>query len=251
MNRSKRGHASGSNSISLGVVFLGGFAMVDPDESSPEEFAETVGTAILLWQSVEAQAAHLFAHLLASRSAGAMSVFYHIKNFSTRLEMMNIGARFLFYGRGRKRLAKQWAALASRLYEASSLRNRIAHFEIDESITATGWKFTLGPPAFDWSQLTPDDPQRWKNRQSRRVVTFSQIEKGCEEFRRLAADLSALAQRVIDLNGSKVPAQLGVKALPHAQVLGSGRLVLRGHLPPGAEPRPQRMIRLKLRRKKP
>ena len=208
--------------------------MTVPEESSSEEFAEAIGRAVMAWQPVETQCAYTFLQLMVSKSAGAMSVFYYIKNFSTRLETMNIAARFLFYGHGRKRLANEWGRLSQRLQAGSNLRNRIAHYAINESITAIGWKFTLGPPEFDWSQLDPRDPYRWGKRQSQRVLTYSQIRSAEKEFSNLTSALERFSMRVTRLNGKQEPPPIGAKELPHARELDSGHLALVAHRPPGS-----------------
>lgn len=171
--------------------------MVDPDECSPEEFAEAIGHAIISWQDVEAQSAGLFSHLLGAKGIGASAVFYHIKNNSTRIEMMNIAARFRFHFPHRQKMLAEWKALSQRLLEASSLRNKIAHFEIDEEMTETGWKFTLTPSVFDWSQLDPQNIQKWKQRQQARIVTYTKIKSAEASFARLAKDLSTFSERVV------------------------------------------------------
>ena len=132
--------------------------MVDPDESTEEEFFEAIGSAIIAWQHVESRCAYLFAYLLWAYGFGPIAIFYHIKNFSTRIEIMNIAARFTFEHRPNARLKTRWVTLSERLTKASALRNRLAHFEMDESMTPNGWKFSLQPPSSDWSQLNPDQP---------------------------------------------------------------------------------------------
>ena len=104
--------------------------MIDPDECEPEEFAEAVGRAIVSWQHVERSSAHLFSHLLMARGFGAWGVFYHVKNQSTRIELLNIAARFLFHFANEKQMHEKWNALSARLAEASALRNSLAHSQM-------------------------------------------------------------------------------------------------------------------------
>lgn len=67
--------------------------MAGPEECTSEEFSAAVGDTVIAWQKVEASSAHFFAHLLASRSSfGAIGCFYHVNNFSTRLDLMGIAA---------------------------------------------------------------------------------------------------------------------------------------------------------------
>jgi hypothetical protein len=56
-----------------------------------DAFFAAIGAAIIAWQSVEGEMAHLFSYLLASRAGlAASAVFYHIKNNKTRLEMLDM-----------------------------------------------------------------------------------------------------------------------------------------------------------------
>lgn len=202
--RRNRSQPSGSVSIFSVLGFLEGLAMIDPNESSSEDFAEAVGEAIIAWQRVEVQCAFLFAHLIWAYGGGAVAVFYYIKNFSTRIEMMNIAARLMFYTRPNKRLNKKWLTLSDRLSKASSLRNRIAHSEIDETMTPTGWKFTMKSPSLDWSQLDPHNPDKWNQRRLSREVTYSQIDAASRDFYKLADDLSKFAVQIIKWRDPKI-----------------------------------------------
>lgn len=198
--------------------------MTDPNESGPEQFAEAVGLAIIQWQDIESHSAHLFSHLLQARGLGAIASVYYIKNFSTRIELMNIAARFWLMTLDDKSLQRSWKALSERLARASALRNRIAHFEVDEEITPTSWKFTLTPHKHDWSQLEPEHRDRWLHRQQARSLTYSQIKNACCDFRKLANDIALFAKGVIETNARREGRESSPSALPHAQELDSSHL---------------------------
>jgi len=211
--------------------------MVDPDECEPGEFAEAVGRAVISWQNVESSSAHLFSHLLVARSLGAWGVFYHVKNQSTRIEFLNIAARFLFHSADEKELHEKWKLLSPRLAAASALRNRMAHFEIDETMTPTGWKFTLSPPRLDWSQLDPAQPERWSQRQRQRVLRYSQIKDAWRDFEKLGDDLNDFANEVCSWNLKRVQSGASeLSKLPHAHEVDAGQIVLGGH----HRPRPRK-----------
>lgn len=209
--------------------FLGEVAMSDPNEAELEQFAEAVGLAIIQWQDIESRSAHLFSHLLRARSLGAIATVYYIKNFSTRIEMMNIAARFWFMQFDDKSLQKDWKALTERLSQASALRNRIAHFEVDEEMTPSSWKFTLIPPRLDWSQLDPEQGERWLQRQRARSLAYSQIENAWRDFRKLGDDIDLFARRVIEMNAHQEGRKSPLSKLPHAQELDSGHLAITGY----------------------
>lgn len=205
--------------------------MSDPDESSPEEFAEAIGRAIIAWHAVEALAANLFSSLLLSPGMGGVAVFYHIKNFKTRLEMMNIAARFLFLGSKNKKLLAKWRTLSRQILTSITLRNRIAHSELSEATTETSWKFWLGPPILDWSQLDPDKMDRWAQRQSARVLTYSDIKDAWIDFEKLAGEISTFKREVDSLRETLSERLSEPLMIPNARVLGSGHLVLTAHEP--------------------
>jgi hypothetical protein len=95
-----------------------------------DAFFAAIGAAIIAWQSLEGEMAHLFSHLLASRAGlAASAVFYHIKNNKTRLEMLDIAARISLGFKDRGDLLAEWQALSKSVANASRLRNQIAHSE--------------------------------------------------------------------------------------------------------------------------
>ena len=176
----------------------------DPEESEPQNFAAAIGWAIVTWQQVEMQQANLFAHLLASRAGlAASAVFYTVKNHSTRLELMKVAAKWLFMMKGprkRKVLEGEWGSLLARMKEASNLRNRIAHFELDEEMTATGWRLKLRRSRSDFSHIDPNNRERAMAREASRVLKYSHIKDAATEFAELASDLGRFAQAVFRSN---------------------------------------------------
>ncbi|MCF3628189.1 hypothetical protein RJ527_08940 [Thalassospiraceae bacterium LMO-SO8] len=174
--------------------------MSDPNESTEEEFYEAIGGAIIIWQNVERECGHLFAHFLVSHNGlGASGVFYHIKNHSTRLQLLDIAARFLFATHDRDDMRDEWKLLSDRIRDASGLRNRIAHFTVDEELTATGWKFWLKPQPWDLSQYDPLNADKSLAKMKSKPLTYSQINAATDQFRELATDLAVFAGHVFAL----------------------------------------------------
>jgi hypothetical protein len=114
--------------------------------------------------------AHLFSHLLASRAGlAASAVFYHIKNNKTRLEMLDIAARISLGFKDRRDLLAEWQALSKSVANASRLRNQIAHSEVEDKLTETGFEYKLQQPSFDYSRLDPSNPDKFENYRLRRL----------------------------------------------------------------------------------
>lgn len=171
---------------------------INPENcSSAEEFAEAVGRAIIAFQSVESRAANLFAWLLGA-GVGASAVFYHIGNFTTRIQMMDIAARWMLIGDERLGMMEDWKKLRTRLYEVNDLRNRIAHSEIRESYSfeEEEFAFTLHQPFMDWSRLDPLDPEKWAKAQKARDVDFVAVKGAEATFEALERDLEELQNRL-------------------------------------------------------
>lgn len=171
--------------------------MSNPDESTEGEFFEAIGVAVVIWQDVEGECARLFHHLLVSNNGpAAYATFYHIKNQSTRLELLNIGAKFLFILPEQSEFRNEWARLAGRIKEAFGLRNKIAHSMIDETMTPTAWKFELKPQSSDFGHWDPQNTKKSIARLRSKSVSYSEIVSASGQFRELARDLREFSGRV-------------------------------------------------------
>jgi len=189
--------------------------MSDPDESTDDEFFSAIGVAITLWQNVEADCAFLFESLLATKNGGAASaIFYHIKNQSTRLELLNIAARFFLTMPEQENMRNEWAALSDRIKEAFSIRNRIAHFVVDETMTPTAWKFELKPQLLDFGQYDMQNVMKSLARRKSKSLRYSQIVAAADQFRTLAVDLNRFARRVFALAHPEFDEQSGPPDMP-------------------------------------
>src|SRR5512140_3323362 len=90
----------------------------DPNVSTEERFAEDVGRAVIAFQHVETASSALFCELLkSSNPMGARAVFYRLNNFATRIDLMDLSARWLFkiYGDDGA-LLKRWEAIKGTLW---------------------------------------------------------------------------------------------------------------------------------------
>lgn len=170
------------------------------DEASPDEFAAAIGRSIISWQHVERECAILFGHLLrAGNGMGAIAAFYRITNFSTRVELLEISARFYMSGVHPHSEAEAWAKLLNRLISANSLRNRIVHYEVNEEMGEAGWIFTLAPHSFDWSSMPVGDGARlgkWAQKRNERIIGIAEIRSAEAEFDAIASELHRLGQSV-------------------------------------------------------
>jgi len=176
--------------------------MIHPDEASPEDFAASIGRAIISWQHVERECAVLFCRLMrAGNGMGAIAAFYHITNFSTRAELLEISARFYMAGVHPHPEAAAFSQLQSRLILANSMRNRIVHSEVNEEMTETGWIFTLAPHMFDWSKMPIGDGERlkkWAQKRSERIISLSIVKAAEAEFDAIATEVNRLWQSIAD-----------------------------------------------------
>jgi hypothetical protein len=149
-----------------------------PDEAPEETFFAAVGAAVSMWQAVEREMANVFPQLLACKAGFAGSaILYHIKNNKTRLEILDIAAKFsLGFDPKYEKLFSEWQGLSSRLSDATELRNKIAHFQIDEEMGIENWIWTLPPPRDDYSRFQPDKPERSKAKALSKAIGFKRIE---------------------------------------------------------------------------
>ena len=126
------------------------------DLCTETEFHEAVGRAIIHFQNLETATSTLFGALLGARNeVGARAAFYTLQNNATRIQLMDVAARWLVFVRGGKKLRKRWEDVRDRLREASALRNRVAHSDLNTTRYPTGTEYSLVNPFMNWSRLEP------------------------------------------------------------------------------------------------
>jgi hypothetical protein len=159
-----------------------------------DAFFAAIGAAIIAWQSVEREMAHLFSHLLASRAGFAASaVFYHIKNNKTRVEMLDIAARISFGFSDREDLLAEWQSLSKSVINASRLRNQIAHSDVEDELTVKGLEYKLLPPSFDYSRLDPSNPEKHMRYRKAKTLSLEHINGVARDFNALSDALNKFA----------------------------------------------------------
>lgn len=158
------------------------------------QFFEALGRAVVAWQGVEVSSSALFAVLLqAGNEAGARALLDRVGNFSMRVELMDIAAKYLLaFSDDVGDLPKRWEAIRGRLYSSSDLRNRLAHSELGED--SAGLK--LRPSLFDLSRVDPNDLKKSATAKRAREVDYAtvkgaelQFEKLCDELLGIREDL--------------------------------------------------------------
>jgi hypothetical protein len=121
-----------------------------PAQSTPAEFAEAIGRAVLAWQDVELRCAHLYVWLLDARNAqGAISSISTVHSMTMKSMMMKVAAKHLFHSPEFEDLAAEFDELMSTMADCSRFRNRLSHSEVAEELTETGWAYKLQTPAID------------------------------------------------------------------------------------------------------
>jgi hypothetical protein len=177
----------------------------EPNEyDNGDAFFAAIGAAIVAWQSVEREMAHLFSHLLASRAGlAASAVFYHIKNNKTRLEMLDIAARISLGFTDRGDLLAEWQALSKSVANASRLRNQIAHSEVDDKLTETGFEYKLQQPSFDYSRLDPSNLEKFAKYRLAKTLLPEDIDSVALDFHALSYALNKFALKLSAVNSSE------------------------------------------------
>lgn len=181
---------------------------VDPNESTGSEFAEAVGRAVIAFTRVETTAANLFSALLKSANPlGAAAVLWRVGNFSMRVELMDVAAKWLFGTfQITGELPARWEALRTRMYAASDLRNRLAHSEVYEDMTEDAFKYTLRQPLLDFSRLDPAKLEKTGKAKVARSVDYVTAKGAVGLFEKLSEDLGDLVR---DVARAKAPAEEG------------------------------------------
>jgi hypothetical protein len=169
-----------------------------------DAFFAAIGAAIIAWQSVEREMAHLFSHLLASRAGlAASAVFYHIKNNKTRLEMLDIAAKISLGFKDRGDLLAEWQALSKSVANASRLRNQIAHSEVEDKLTEAGFEYKLQQPSFDYSRLDPSNPEKFAKYRLTKTLLPEHIDSVALDFHALSDALNKFALKLSAVNKSE------------------------------------------------
>lgn len=159
-----------------------------------DEFVAAIGRTIVAYQHLEVTTSALFANLLGARNeVGARGAFYQIVNYSTRIQMMDVAARFLHLAEPEGKLHKRWEAISSRLWAASNLRNRIAHGELGEVSNEYGSTFILRQPIMDFSRLDPKDIEKSAKRNATRLVDYNELQRAEHDWDALCSDVHQLS----------------------------------------------------------
>ena len=119
-------------------------------QSTPAEFAEAIGRAVLAWQDVELRCAHLYVWLLDARNAqGALTSFHAVHALAVRAMMLKTAAHHMFQSPDFEDLKEEFDVIMDRLGECSRFRNRLSHSEVAQETTDTGWVYSLKTPAIE------------------------------------------------------------------------------------------------------
>jgi hypothetical protein len=163
------------------------------DACTEKQFFEAVGRVIVGFQDLEGEMSSLFVALMAARNdIGARAAFYHLQNNATRIQLMDIAARWLELVDRRGRLRKRWEGVRDRLREASDLRNRVAHSNYYDF----GPKRALTKPLMDLSRLEPGKLISHSSKALERQVTYSILRDAIKVWGRLGADVVKLTDDV-------------------------------------------------------
>jgi hypothetical protein len=147
MNRSKRGHASGSSSISSDLVFFGGFAMATIREKQIE-FNEALAIAVTQWQHVELELYRIFLWCMNPANAAVASASFHaVINFNTRLAMTDAAAQIAMANEQTD--LETWTTLRERARKRVKRRNELVHFMTFHKALEGDMRFRLVPSIFD------------------------------------------------------------------------------------------------------
>lgn len=165
-------------------------------QSTPDEFAQGIGRAVLAWQDVEMRCAHLYVWLLDARNAqGALTSFHAVHSLNVRIMMLKTSARHLFQSPEFEDLSDEFDALIDSLGEASRLRNRLTHSEVAEEMTEAGWAYTLKAPAIE-TAAAGFVRAGSKGRPKSAPLDFPTIKAAESQFRTLAEGLHAFEEQV-------------------------------------------------------
>jgi hypothetical protein len=162
-------------------------------QSTPAEFAESVGRAVLAWRDIEHRSANLYVWLLDARNAqGAITSFYAVHSMTVRAMMLKTAAHHMFQSPDMEDLGEEFDTVMDQLAECSRLRNRLSHSEVAEELTDEGWSYSLKTP--EQTALAIGIGRGGKVKTA--PLDFLAI-KGAEgQFRRVAEAMFALEQQL-------------------------------------------------------
>jgi hypothetical protein len=120
---------------------------IEPSTSTPAEFAQAIGRAVLAWRDIEHRSANLYVWLLDARNAqGAITSFYAVHSMTVRAMMLKSAAHYMFQLPDMEDLAEEFDAVMDQMAECSRLRNRLSHSDVGEELTEDGWSYSLKIP---------------------------------------------------------------------------------------------------------
>ncbi len=171
-------------------------AALPPAHSTPAEFAEAIGRAVLAWQDVELRCAHLYVWLLDARNAqGAISSISTIHSMTMRSMMLKVAARYLFQTPEFEDLTEEFEDLMSSMAACSRLRNRLSHSEVAEELTENGWAYKLQTPGIETAAASIGKGGG-STRAKSQPLDFPTIKAAEGQFRALAENLHSFEEQL-------------------------------------------------------
>jgi hypothetical protein len=160
-----------------------------PDEWN--QFYRNLGSALSQWQSVEHALFDVFHKVSKCPNRHvASAMFFAIMNFEGKVTMTNMGAQIALADTP---FLSEWVKLFDRVQTNQTLRNHLAHFQINEDSSRNErakYRLRLTPNFVNASQSV-----RYAE-DTAPAYDLSQINGFADQFSVLATDLTAFAERL-------------------------------------------------------
>ena len=161
------------------------------EASEWDQFCRNLGSALAQWQQVELALFDVFHKVAGAKNRHvASAIFFAVRGFEGKLRMTVAGAKLALEG---TKFSAEWHRLADRIATSKTLRNHLAHFQMNEEATRNQkakYRLRLTPNFSDATQsvrYAEDSPPSYD---------LEQIRRFGDQFSALATDLTAFAEKL-------------------------------------------------------